>query len=83
MLPWLLRYRTPPEGPNRGFASTSRQRAAAAGLPEHTVEQTVAATLDWWRTLPGSRRDRLEGSAGPTLNEEKEARILAALDAGA
>lgn len=69
----------PPDGPTAGFAYTSRERAAAAGLPERAVKDTVTATLDWWKTLPQSRRDRLEGGNGPTLKEEKESAIIGVL----
>lgn len=69
----------PPEGLYKAFATTSRARAAAAGLPETPVAQTVAATLEWWKTLPRSRRDRLEAGKGPMLNPEREMEIIEAV----
>lgn len=72
----------PPDGPMKGFAYTSRARAAAAGLPETPVAETVVATLDWWQTLPQSRRDRLEGDQGPTLKPEKEMEVIEGMTSG-
>jgi 2'-hydroxyisoflavone reductase len=58
--------------PDPGYAGMSRadiSRAVDAGLRFRPLEQTVADTLAWDRTVPGDR---------PTLAPEKEREILAA-----
>ncbi len=58
--------------PDAGFAGMMRadvQPAGNAGLTFRPLEETIADTLAWDRTVPGER---------PTLSEEKEREILAA-----
>ena len=52
-----------------GMARADISRALAAGLAFRPVEETVADTLAWDRTVPGER---------PTLSSEREQEILAA-----
>jgi hypothetical protein len=51
------------------MARADISRALAAGLSFRPVEQTVADTLAWDRTVDGDR---------PTLTSDKERQILAA-----
>jgi len=53
-----------------GLPRADVSRARAAGLRYRPVEETVADTLAWDRTVPGDR---------PTLSHEREQAILAAL----
>jgi 2'-hydroxyisoflavone reductase len=47
-------------------------RAIAAGLTYRPLKDTVAATLDWWRQLPESRRTTLKFG----LSAERELALL-------
>lgn len=64
----------PAEGDYAGFGRTATARAQAAGLRQRPLEETVADTLAWWRTLPEARR--AEPKAG--LSAEREAEVLRA-----
>lgn len=54
------------------FGRISTNRATAAGLSIRPLEDTVAATLAWWREQPGGRELR----AG--LSPDRETQVLAA-----
>lgn len=64
----------PAEGDYAGFGHVSTARAHAIGLRTRPLEDTVADTLAWWRSLPPERR------AGPKagIAPEREAAVLAA-----
>jgi nucleoside-diphosphate-sugar epimerase len=67
--PWMELPLWLPDGDYAGMARADISRAVDAGLRFRPLEETVADTLAWDRTLPGDR---------PTLTREKEAEILAA-----
>lgn len=62
-----------------GFTSASNARSTAAGLETRPIAQTVAATLDWWKTLPADRRARIENppEQSPLMKELRESELLA------
>jgi 2'-hydroxyisoflavone reductase len=52
-------------------------RAMEKGLTFRPLEQTVSATLDWWKAQPESQGEpRVETRAG--IAADKEAEVLAA-----
>jgi 2'-hydroxyisoflavone reductase len=64
----------PPVGDGAGFARTSAAKAIARGLAFRPVEETVRGTLDWHRTLPSDRQEKLKSGLTP----DREAEVLAA-----
>jgi 2'-hydroxyisoflavone reductase len=62
-----------------GFSSVSGDRSTAAGLKTRPIAETVAATLDWWKTLPEDRRARVENppERSPLMKEARESELLA------
>ncbi len=73
--PWsdMPAWAPPVEG-FEGFASVKSERAVAAGLTIRPVEDTVTATMEWWKTLPEARRAKLRAG----ITREREAELLAA-----
>lgn len=69
----------PDEPDSAGFSAVSGQRSTAAGLKTRPMAETVAATLDWWKTLPEDRRARLENppERSPVMKEPRESELLA------
>jgi 2'-hydroxyisoflavone reductase len=67
--PWMELPLWLPDDEYAGMARTDISRAVDAGLRFRPLEETVADTLAWDRSVPGDR---------PTLAREKEAEILAA-----
>jgi 2'-hydroxyisoflavone reductase len=66
----------PGSGDSAGFARRSNRKAVAAGLRFRPLANTAADTLDWFRSLPDERQAHL----GAGLSDERERRLLAALD---
>jgi 2'-hydroxyisoflavone reductase len=66
--PWTELPLWLPGSKHAGMARADISRALAAGLTFRPLEETVADTLAWDRTVPGDR---------PTLRAEKEQEILA------
>jgi len=64
----------PPTGEYAGFARVSAERAIARGLTFRPVDDTVKATLAWWRTLPAERTARLRAG----IDAEREQAVLKA-----
>jgi 2'-hydroxyisoflavone reductase len=64
----------PPEGEYSGFGKVSVDRAVAHGLAFRPISETVRTTLDWWKTLPEERREKMRAG----LAAEKEEKVLAA-----
>lgn len=69
----------PAEGDYAGFGRTSTVRAQQAGLTYRALDETVADTLAWWRTLPEDRRAKPKAGLSP----EREAAVLKAWHAKA
>ena len=67
--PWLELPLWLPDEEYAGMARADISRAVEAGLRFRPLEETVADTLAWDRTVPGDR---------PTLSPEREREILAA-----
>ncbi len=63
----------PPEGEYAGFNQVKSERAIRHGLSFRPISETVRDTLDWWRTLPKERREKLRAG----LAAEKEEKVLA------
>ena len=64
----------PPEGDSAGFGRRSFAKAKAAGLTTRPVRDTIAGTLEYWKSLPEERRSRLRAG----IAADKEARVLKA-----
>ena len=64
----------PPTGENAGANSTSIARALAKGLAFRPLPVTIKDTLDWWRTLPKERQEKMKSG----LTSEREAAVLKA-----
>src|SRR5690606_1124479 len=62
-----------------GFGRISSAKAHAAGLRTRPLEDTVADTLAFWRSLPDDRRSKPKAGLSP----EREAEVLAAWHAPA
>ena len=79
--PWMeLTVWVPTDDPQfGGMGQVSIDKAVAAGMTTRPTEDTVADTLEWWRSLPAERRDAPRAG----LAAEKEAAVLASLPAGA
>ena len=65
---------TSPLGSDAGAGQVSNARAVAKGLAFRPLKATAKDTLDWWRTLPRERTDKLKSGLSP----EREAAVLAA-----
>lgn len=63
----------PPKGEMAGFHQWKCEKAAAAGLTFRPILDTCKATLDWWSTLPESRRTA-KMRAG--IDADREAELL-------
>ena len=61
-----------PDGEYAPLSLVDGSRAAAAGLKNRPTRETARDTLDWWKTLPGDRTDKLRAG----LSTEKEADLL-------
>lgn len=64
----------PAQGDYAGFGRISTARAHALGLRTRPLEDTVAATLEYWRSLPEERRRKPKAGLSP----EREAEVLKA-----
>jgi 2'-hydroxyisoflavone reductase len=69
----------PSTGDTAGFAKVSNARALKAGLTFRAIDDTVKATLDWFRAQPEERRSKLRAG----LSREREMKVLAACKARA
>ena len=69
----------PAQGDYAGFGRISTARAHALGLRTRPLEETVAATLEYWRSLPEERRRKPKAGLSP----EREAEVLKAWHARA
>jgi 2'-hydroxyisoflavone reductase len=75
--PWAdLPVWLPGQGGTAGFARMDPQRAIAAGLTFRPLEETAAATWEWFRGLPQERRSQLRAG----LDAGREAAVLKALE---
>jgi len=63
-----------PEGETAGANRVSNARAVAKGLTFRPLSVTVKETLDWWRTLPKERQEKLKAGISPA----REAEVLKA-----
>ena len=64
----------PPRGEETGFAEISIKKALDKGLTFRKLDDTVHATLEWFKQQTAERQSKLK--AGITLEKEKE--VLAA-----
>ena len=64
----------PSSGEYAGFASTSGERARAAGLENRPVRETIRDLMTWWDTLPEERI----ANARFGMTAEREAELIAA-----
>ncbi|MBB6598509.1 NAD-dependent epimerase/dehydratase family protein [Luteimonas sp. MC1825] len=64
----------PAEGDYAGFGRISTARAQALGLRTRPLDDTVAATLEYWRSLPDERRAQPKAGLSPA----REATVLQA-----
>ena len=69
----------PAEGDYAGFGRIGTARAQALGLHTRPLEETVAATLEYWRSLPDERRAQPKAGISPA----REAEVLQAWHARA
>jgi 2'-hydroxyisoflavone reductase len=69
----MLPIWSPPTGQYAGVAFVSGERAAARGLRNRPIRETVRDLISWWKTLPEERTQTLR--AGP--DAEREAELLA------
>ena len=75
VLPWSdMPVWVPSEGETAGFAATSMQRAAVAGLRIRPLGDTVRDTLRWHLARPAAERSTLKAG----LAAAREAEVLAA-----
>lgn len=65
----------PPTGESAGFHRRSNARAVAAGLRFREIDDTVAATLSWFRELPVERQAELRAGIGRELETQLLARF--------
>lgn len=73
--PWRdLPLWAPPATRLQGLASIRTDRAQEVGLEVRSLETTVADTLEWFRSLPDSRRDNLRAG----LERDRERALLRA-----
>lgn len=64
----------PPGGEDGAASLVPVDRAVAAGLAFRPLRETVSDTLDWFRSLPEERRQKLRAGLAP----EREREVLAA-----
>jgi 2'-hydroxyisoflavone reductase len=64
----------PAEGDYAGFGRISTARAQALGLRTRPLDDTVAATLEYWRSLPEERVAKPKAGLTP----QREAEVLKA-----
>ncbi len=69
----------PSSGETAGFARVGNARAIKAGLTFRPITDTSKATLEWFRTLPEDRRNKMRAG----VSHEREAKVLAAWKARA
>ncbi|HZH43008.1 MAG TPA: NAD-dependent epimerase/dehydratase family protein [Lysobacter sp.] len=69
----------PAQGEYAGFGRVSTARAQAAGLRYRPLDETVHATLEYWRSLPEARRAKPKAGLSPA----REAEVLKAWHARA
>ncbi len=62
-----------PDGEESKAALVSGERSFAKGLKNRPTRETARDTLEWWKTLPADRTDKLRAGLSP----EKEAELLA------
>jgi 2'-hydroxyisoflavone reductase len=73
--PWTqMPMWAPAKGEDIGFGSLSNRKAVNRGLKFRPLEDTVRATLDWFRSLPEERQAKVRAG----LSAEREAEVLAA-----
>jgi nucleoside-diphosphate-sugar epimerase len=65
---------TSPLGSDAGGGQVSNARAVAKGLAFRPVKATAKDTLDWWKTLPKERTDKMRAG----LKADREAAVLTA-----
>ncbi len=63
----------PSEGDSKGFGRRSNAKAIKAGLTFRPIDDTVKATLDWFKAQPPERQSKLRAGVKP----EREAEVLA------
>ena len=63
-----------PEGETAGANRVSNARAVAKGLTFRPLSVTVKETLDWWRSQPKERQEKLKAGISPA----REAEVLKA-----
>lgn len=64
----------PPKGDMAGFERVSFAKAVAKGLKYRSIDDTVKATLAWFKTEPAERQAKLKAGIKP----EREAEVLKA-----
>jgi 2'-hydroxyisoflavone reductase len=64
----------PHEGETAGFMHVSNAKAIAAGLVFRPIKDTAKATLEWFRTEPEERQQKLRAGIAP----DRERNVLAA-----
>jgi 2'-hydroxyisoflavone reductase len=73
--PWMqMPMWVPAKGEDIGFGSLSNRKAVVRGLKFRPLEDTVRATLEWFRSLPEERQAKMRAG----LPAEREAEVLAA-----
>lgn len=73
--PWMqMPMWVPAEGEDIGFGSVSNRRAVERGLEFRPAEDTIRATLEWFRAQPDDRQGKMRAG----LPAEREAEVLAA-----
>ncbi|HSJ24830.1 MAG TPA: NAD-dependent epimerase/dehydratase family protein [Longimicrobiales bacterium] len=60
-----------PRGENRNYGRVDNSRALAAGMRFRPLADTAGDTLDWWKSLPAERRERM--TAGIPADREQAA----------
>ncbi len=68
----------PPVEDGVGMMTINHAKAVTAGLRHRPVADTVKATLEWWKTLPGDRQAELRAG----ISRAREAEVLAAWHTG-
>ncbi len=74
--PWIdLPLWLPPAGDHAAFALTDTRAALAAGLTIRPLSQTVADTLDWYRSLPADQQAFTKAGLGADRETAALARL--------
>ena len=60
----------PQEGEYAGFGRVSTEKAVKAGLKFRPITTTVKDTLEWWKTLPAERQEKLRAGIKPGREKE-------------